>query len=65
MIRLTINGFTERFPRDWPTSAALARLGVSDPQEFALRRKDGTLVGSARRLCDVLNEGEQLELVRL
>ena len=65
MIRLKINGFPECFPRVWPASAALARLGVSDPREFALRRTDGTLVGSGRRLGDVLKDGDQLKLVRL
>lgn len=65
VIRLTINGFPERFPRVLTASAALAWLGYGDPREFALRRRDGTLVGSARRLGDVLRDGEQLELVRL
>jgi hypothetical protein len=65
MIRLLIDGVAQTFPRDWTASAALARLGHGDPREFGFRRKDGTWVGASRRLADVLNDGDELELARI
>jgi hypothetical protein len=67
--RLIIDGVGESFPSEMTAShavVAVCKWRSRDPDGFVLRRiADGTDVGQARALGDVLQQGDELELVPL
>jgi hypothetical protein len=67
-MRLIVNGEALSFPREMvgAHAAVLACKHLQlDPGELRLRRPDGSFVGDAMPVGDVLADGDELELASL
>jgi hypothetical protein len=63
-IRIVIDGQDQSVSAEMTAPAVVSLLG-RDSKEWVLQREDGTYVGETEPIGDIVEDGENLELVRV